>query len=67
VVAIPLAAALIAGLHTASLIGQRWSADQMQLLRSRFDRAMELAFGEATAAPARELPVSESVTDTGNG
>ncbi len=45
-VAIPIAVLLIGGLHTASLVGQRWSADQMQLLRARFDRAMEIAFGE---------------------
>ena len=44
--AIPIAGLLIGALHTASLVGQRWSADQMQLLRMRFDRAMEIAFGD---------------------
>lgn len=43
---LPAGAALIGGLHAASLIGQNLSADQMQLLRSRLDRAIELAFPE---------------------
>ncbi|MFK8111617.1 MAG: hypothetical protein AB8B91_05430 [Rubripirellula sp.] len=41
---IPLGVLLIAGLHLASLVGQGLSADQMDLLRSRLDRTMELAF-----------------------
>ncbi|MCA9240066.1 MAG: hypothetical protein KDA37_07700 [Planctomycetales bacterium] len=54
-VAIPIGASVIVGLHAASLIGQRLSADQMRLLRSRFDRAMELAFCDQGA---RDQPVS---------
>lgn len=42
--AVPIGLLLIAGLHVASLIGQQLSADQMALLRERFDRAVELAF-----------------------
>lgn len=41
---VPAGVTLIAGLHIASLIGQRLSADQMRLLRSRFDQACEIAF-----------------------
>ena len=43
-VVVPVGVALIAGLHLASLVGQRLSSDQMELLRSRFDRAVEIAF-----------------------
>ena len=35
---------VIVGLHSASLIGQDLSSDQMELLRSRFDRAIKIAF-----------------------
>ncbi|TWU16811.1 hypothetical protein [Allorhodopirellula heiligendammensis] len=45
-VAVPIGLLLIAGLHAASLIGQQLSADQMTLLRSRLDRAIEIAFGD---------------------
>lgn len=45
---IPVAILVIVALHIASLIGQSWSADQMQLLRARFDRTMEIAFAETT-------------------
>lgn len=45
-IVVPVGIALIAALHVASLVGQRLSSDQMQLLRSRFDRAVEIAFGE---------------------
>lgn len=58
--AIPAAAAVIAALHMASLIGQRLSVDQMQLLRSRFDLAMSLAFGTPLPAPASELVAVEN-------
>ncbi|WP_404309286.1 hypothetical protein [Neorhodopirellula lusitana] len=44
--AIPIGAILIIGLHVASMIGQSLSADQMTLLRERFDRAIEIAFGD---------------------
>ncbi|TWT94898.1 single stranded DNA-binding domain-containing protein [Neorhodopirellula pilleata] len=43
---IPLGTVAIIGLHLGSLAGQSLSADQMELLRSRFDRAIELAFGD---------------------
>ena len=46
-VVVPLGALLIGCLHTASLIGQRLSADQMDLLRARLDQAVEAAFGQA--------------------
>lgn len=45
-IVVPVGIALIAALHVASLVGQRLSSDQMQLLRSRFDRSVEIAFGE---------------------
>ena len=48
--AVPIGLVLVAALHTASLIGQRLSADQMRLLRARFDRACEIAF-TASEAP----------------
>jgi len=44
---IPIGIVAIVGLHLGSLVGQSLSADQMELLRSRFDRAVELAFGDA--------------------
>lgn len=42
-VIVPISIALIAGLHLASLVGQGWSRDQMHLLRSRWDRTLEIA------------------------
>lgn len=45
-IAVPVGLLLILALHLASLIGQGLSADQMTLLRGRFDRAIELAFGK---------------------
>jgi uncharacterized integral membrane protein len=42
---VPLGIIIIAGLHSASLIGQRLSSDQMQMLRDRLAKAIELAFG----------------------
>jgi hypothetical protein len=47
----PLSIALIAGLHMASLVGQGWSRDQMQLLRARWDRTLEIASGEPVSNP----------------
>ncbi len=40
---VPAAIGVIIALHIASLIGQGWSRDQMQLLRSRWERTVELA------------------------
>lgn len=40
---IPFGVMIILGLHVASLIGQSLSADQMTLLRQRFDRAIAIA------------------------
>ncbi|KAA1257787.1 hypothetical protein LF1_02770 [Rubripirellula obstinata] len=42
---VPLGMLLIAGLHIASLTGQRLSSDQMQMLRDRLLRTITLAFG----------------------
>lgn len=44
----PISILLIVGLHLASLVGQGWSRDQMQLLRSRWERTLELARGDAS-------------------
>lgn len=44
--AAPIGLFLIAGMHFASLIGQRLSADQMTVLRGRLDRAVEIAFDD---------------------
>ena len=45
-IVVPISILLIVGLHLASLVGQGWSRDQMHLLRSRWDRTLELARGE---------------------
>ncbi|TWU47467.1 hypothetical protein Poly51_52670 [Rubripirellula tenax] len=42
-VAIPIGAATIAGLHVASLVGQNLSTDQMILLRDRLERTLTVA------------------------
>lgn len=42
---VPLGLIMIAGLHIASLVGQRLSTDQMQILRDRLTQAIDLAFG----------------------
>ncbi|MEM9587315.1 MAG: hypothetical protein AAGA03_08530 [Planctomycetota bacterium] len=55
---IVLGVLIIAGLHTASLIGQNWSADQIALLREHFDEAVDRAFGHV--ADQLETPVSSS-------
>lgn len=44
-IVMPIAVLVIAGLHVASMVGQGWSRDQMQLLRSRWDRTVEIAKG----------------------
>ena len=49
-IAVPICVAIIVSLHAASLIGQGLSTDQMQLLRSRLDRTMEIAFHESSQA-----------------
>lgn len=49
-IVVPVSIFVIAGLHTASLMGQGWSRDQMHLLRSRWDRTLEIARGDANAA-----------------
>ena len=46
-VIVPLGILLIAGLHTASLVGQRLSIDQMQTLRGRLAESIDIAFGKA--------------------
>ncbi len=45
-VALPVSAAAILGLHLLSLAGQRLSEDQMEQLRDRLDRVVTEAFGE---------------------
>lgn len=40
---VPVSILVIASLHIASMVGQGWSHDQMHLLRSRWDRTLELA------------------------
>ena len=42
-IVIPISVAVIASLHIASLIGQGWSRDQMALLKSRWERTIEIA------------------------
>ena len=42
-VVIPIAALVIVSLHAASLVGQRWSSDQMVDLRQRLDRTLTAA------------------------
>lgn len=59
-VAIPCAAVAIAGLHGASLVGQQLSADQMLLLRSRLDRAVELAFDNEPALSSTKTTSGEA-------
>ena len=48
-VIVPIGVVTILVLHLASLIGQGLSVDQMGLLRSRLDRAMEIAFQDRAA------------------
>lgn len=45
ILCIPIGAVIIAGMHAASLVGQRLSSDQMEILKARLERAIELAFG----------------------
>ncbi|PNY38675.1 hypothetical protein C2E31_01805 [Rhodopirellula baltica] len=40
---IPVSLGTIVGLHLASLIGQSWSHDQMEVLKARWERTIELA------------------------
>ncbi|QEG43627.1 hypothetical protein [Roseimaritima ulvae] len=47
---LPIGVIVIGSLHAASLVGQNLSSDQMHLLRSRLDRAIELAFPERPLA-----------------
>jgi hypothetical protein len=60
-VVLPIGMAVIAGLHTASLIGQRLSRDQMQLLRSRWDRTVELAFADLATTDIDSQPEPQPV------
>ncbi|QDU54105.1 hypothetical protein [Aeoliella mucimassa] len=43
---VPLGAIVMFSLHVVSLVGQRLSNDQMEVLHDRLDRAVELAFAE---------------------
>jgi hypothetical protein len=59
---VPVSAVSIGGLHAASLIGQSWSRDQMELLQSRWQRTLEIA-GKSPAAPppaAAKMPPAGS-------
>lgn len=42
-VVVPISLGTIAALHIISLVGQSWSHDQMELLKSRWDQTLELA------------------------
>lgn len=53
-IAIPVGAGAIVGLHLVSLAGQRLSADQMEQLRERLDRVMAEAFG--TRSVSERMP-----------
>ena len=44
---VPTGVVVIVILHFASQIGQNLSADQMKLLRDRFDRTLEIAFTDS--------------------
>ena len=41
---VPVGLIVVGSLHVASLVGQSLSADQMEILRGRLNRAIELAF-----------------------
>ena len=43
----PIGLVVILVLHIASVIGQNLSSDQMELLRSRFDQTMSIAFNDS--------------------
>jgi hypothetical protein len=45
-IGIPIGIVVILVLHVASMIGQNLSSDQMELLRSRLDHTLEIAFDE---------------------
>ncbi|WP_202617329.1 hypothetical protein [Roseimaritima sediminicola] len=65
--ALPAGASIIFGLHLASLVGQSWSVDQMQQLRERLDRAIELAFAAPMPCQAQARSTTsdaESLTHT---
>lgn len=51
-VAVPVGFILIGAIHAASLIGQSLSADQMHLLRARFDRAIEIGLCDIKHPPS---------------
>ena len=44
---VPISLLTIVALHVASMIGQSLSSDQMELLRGRLDRTLEIAFDDA--------------------
>lgn len=43
-VILPIGLCVIASLHAASLVGQSWSTDQMELLRNRLEDTLSVAF-----------------------
>jgi hypothetical protein len=49
-VIVPISLFTIIALHVASMIGQSLSSDQMELLRARLDRTLEIAFDDAADA-----------------
>ena len=55
---IPISIAIVAGLHTASMVGQSWSRDQMLVLRERWERTVQLAreVQSQTVAAGSSLP-----------
>ncbi|TWT59263.1 hypothetical protein [Allorhodopirellula solitaria] len=58
--AVPIGLLVIVGLHVASLVGQQLSADQMAVLRSRFDRAVEIAFDGLTVTDRSTASTDEA-------
>ncbi|KAA5546873.1 hypothetical protein FYK55_00115 [Roseiconus nitratireducens] len=54
--AIPVGLLVILALHVASLVGQRLSQDQMELLRHRWERTLEIAFADRDRGPGESAP-----------
>jgi hypothetical protein len=57
---LPIGFVIILGLHIASVIGQNLSSDQMTLLRSQLDHALEIAFDESAATTNEDVHRTKS-------
>ncbi|QDV63427.1 hypothetical protein [Crateriforma conspicua] len=66
-VVIPVCLLVIVGLHIASLIGQGFSTDQMHVLRSRWERTVELAFAPESTLHTDVHPTGAPETDVWDG